>query len=107
MSRARLTSGKSAPLPLNTIDETGHTYGDLTVLDYSHADPAQKAMWRCRCVCGAICIRAGRKLRAAACASCGCRKADPLYRSAVRMQMPARKRKAIARLAAAARWRSK
>ena len=51
------------------IDISGHKFGRLTVVAYSHG---QRAMWRCSCECGSSCIVSGKNLRRGETKSCGC-----------------------------------
>lgn len=53
------------------IDETGHRYGRLTVIEYAGSSN-KKAMWRCKCDCGREKIVAGSYLRSGFVKSCGC-----------------------------------
>ena len=57
------------------IDETGHKYGKLTVID-RNTDPTKRvdgrAMWNCQCDCGNTCIVSGKLLRDGHVSSCGC-----------------------------------
>ncbi|MCC6301777.1 MAG: hypothetical protein IT489_03135 [Gammaproteobacteria bacterium] len=99
------------PLPPNTIDEAGHRYGRLVVLDYAGreggaAAPHGPAVWRCRCDCGALHLVRGARLRAGRVVSCGCERSDPAIRQAARLKVPPKRRRAIAKLGAAARLRS-
>jgi hypothetical protein len=64
------------PLPRNTTDETGHTYGRLTVQSYAGLLD-RKAAWLCRCECGRL--------------------------ATARLKVPSRRRKQIAKLGGAAR----
>jgi|SRR5579859_530337 len=99
------------PLPKNTTDEIGHTYGRLKVLEYAGRTEPEgarrggKAIWLCRCECGARVAVSGSKLRAGKVVSCGCWRADPGVRQAARNQTPAKRRKQIAQMGAAARWK--
>ena len=46
------------------IDETGHVYGNLRVLDLAAALPGNPgARWLCRCACGREIVIRGRSLR--------------------------------------------
>ena len=54
------------------IDETGRTYGRLTVLTYAYTDGHGGAHWRCTCACGNTVIVDGHHLRSGAVRSCGC-----------------------------------
>ena len=91
-------------LPPNTLDETGHRYGRLVVLEYAgREEPTAKgrggfARWRCRCDCGKETTVRGKRLREGRVTSCGCYRADPAVRQAARFRTSARRRKAIARM---------
>lgn len=54
------------------IDETGNTYGLLTVIEYAGSTPKQDALWLCKCQCGNTKIVNGRDLRNGHTSSCGC-----------------------------------
>ena len=61
------------------IDETGKTYGWLTVLEKAPSPPVlagenKLALWRCRCRCGRERIVKGHDLRRGLVKSCGCRR---------------------------------
>lgn len=60
------------------VDLTGQEIGFLTVLSRAGSSAHGKALWRCRCKCGAEIIRAAGELRKAQlngiAASCGCEK---------------------------------
>lgn len=62
---------KHAPRPNRAIDETGRTYGRLTVLE---RDPDSKhgVSWICRCECGRLTSVLGKNLRKGLTVSCGC-----------------------------------
>jgi hypothetical protein len=53
-------------------DETGHHYGRLTVLEFSHLNKHHCAMWLCECGCGQQCVVLGSALRRGVTQSCGC-----------------------------------
>lgn len=53
-------------------DETGKTYGNLTVLGFSHYDKQGLANWRVRCKCGTEFTVVGNSLRFNKTVSCGC-----------------------------------
>lgn len=53
------------------IDETGNTYGELTVLERAARDGHTEAYWRCRCTCGEETVVLGSHLRRGATRSCG------------------------------------
>ena len=57
----------------NIIDETGHQYGQLTVIKREGTKRGQAA-WLCQCSCGNTTIVAGHDLRAGNTKSCGCQK---------------------------------
>jgi hypothetical protein len=46
------------------IDETGNTYGEWTVLGFSHVNKYGNYAWKCRCVCGRTVAVLGSSLRA-------------------------------------------
>ena len=54
------------------IDETGNTYGLLTVIEYAGSSPKQDALWLCKCQCGNTKIVNGQDLRNGHTSSCGC-----------------------------------
>ena len=58
------------------IDETGNTYGYLTVLRRAENVPPKdgRAQWVCRCKCGNEIITTGKLLRNGSKLSCGCMK---------------------------------
>lgn len=94
---------KPLELPPRAKDETGERYGRLTVVAFAGALKTH-AMWKCRCDCGQITLVSGRKLRTGTTVSCGCARADAEVRRAARLATPKRKRRAIAKLGARARW---
>ena len=55
----------------NIIDETGNSYGKLTVISLEKIDK-HCAFWNCKCECGNEIIVAGNHLRTGHTASCGC-----------------------------------
>lgn len=56
----------------NFIDETGHKYGELTVLYRAENTKNGRAMWHCRCSCGNELDVLGKSLRNGNTKSCGC-----------------------------------
>ena len=54
------------------VDETGHTYGLLTVVGRAET-ASTSAAWRCRCACGGERIALGSNLRNGNVTSCGCK----------------------------------
>lgn len=61
-------------LSTKTIDETGKTYGLLTVLGAVGSrveGRSRRAMWRCRCTCGVEITTRGNRLRSGTATSCG------------------------------------
>lgn len=54
------------------VDETGHQYGDLTVIKRA-GSKSGKAAWECKCSCGKIVICTGDDLRRGNRVSCGCK----------------------------------
>lgn len=86
-------------------DLRGRVFGRLSIP--ATAEPQIRdghAYWPCRCECGAQLWVRGSKLQAGLVVSCGCQRADPEIRRAARWQVPERKRRAIARAGAKARW---
>ena len=64
------------------IDETGHTYGRLTVLyRIPNTTPAK---WHCKCQCGNECDVVGTALRSGNTKSCGCLQKDRAIESNIR-----------------------
>lgn len=57
------------------IDETGKTYGYLTVIDRAESKDG-RAMWKCKCKCGNECVVSGKLLRSGHTQSCGCLKIE-------------------------------
>lgn len=57
------------------IDETGKTYGYLTVISRAESKDG-RAMWKCKCKCGNECIVPGKVLRSGHTQSCGCLKIE-------------------------------
>jgi hypothetical protein len=94
------------PLPKNTIDETGRTYGQLKVLEFAGVR-AGRAAWLCECACGNRKVISSKQLRATGwegrAISCGCMRANPDVRRAARMVTPARRREEIASMGGEAR----
>lgn len=98
------------PLPKNVVDETGHVYGRLTVLEYAgregESDVSRNgiqirgapALWLCRCECDREVTVRGAKLRSGRVVSCGCFRSDPAVRQGARMEVPAHRRKQIAQM---------
>ena len=54
------------------IDETGHRYGKLVVLERDLEKSTKNAYWKCQCDCGNITTVLGTKLRKGETKSCGC-----------------------------------
>lgn len=46
-----------------TTDETGKTYGLLTVIEHIGKAPSGRAVWLCVCACGKTRTTTGRRLR--------------------------------------------
>lgn len=61
-----------------TKDETGNTYGRLTVLS-RNGSVSKKAAWLCRCLCGETVTVTGDSLRQGNQKSCGCYRRDFTY----------------------------
>lgn len=53
-------------------DETGNTYGYLTVIERAPNNKEGRAMWKCKCKCGNEVIVLGKHLRSGNTKSCGC-----------------------------------
>ncbi|MCC8022368.1 MAG: transcriptional regulator [Clostridiales bacterium] len=81
VNEKNLLSGKSQSCGCRTanrmkqraFDLTGQTFGELTVLERSGSKNS-RAVWLCRCACGALCQVTGQKLRSGQTRHCGCRK---------------------------------
>lgn len=58
------------------INETGNTYGRLTVVRYDHTDKTKGAYWFCICECGCTTVVKGNSLRNGKTKSCGCLKRE-------------------------------
>ena len=59
------------------IDETGHRYGRLTVLEKApKKTPKERIKWRCQCDCGTVLDVYGTSLRNGNTKSCGCLQRD-------------------------------
>lgn len=56
----------------DTIDMTGKTFGNLTVIEVVKLDGRRGAHWKCKCSCGNECIAFGSHLRNGSRISCGC-----------------------------------
>lgn len=54
------------------VDETGHTYGYLTVIERGPNTAQGRATWKCICKCGNECYVEGTQLRSGKTRSCGC-----------------------------------
>lgn len=54
-------------------DLAGRQFGRLTALEQAPRPPGQRgALWRCRCDCGAVVVRAASELKRGNTRSCGC-----------------------------------
>lgn len=66
------------------IDLTGHKYGRLTVIEFSHfkRSPSghKDAYWKCKCDCGNVVIKPSGRLRNGNVRSCGCFRTDEIRR---------------------------
>lgn len=58
-------------MPKKLIDETGHTYGKLTVIESIRRPNDRKTMWHCVCECGNEVYCSGSDLRTGKRTSCG------------------------------------
>lgn len=56
------------------INEIGHKYGRLTVIERIGSNQDKKALWKCKCDCGNEIITTGKNLRNGMVRSCGCLK---------------------------------
>lgn len=54
------------------IDETGNSYGRLTVIGLGEDRKRDKPVWHCLCVCGGTIDAVGSELRRGKVKSCGC-----------------------------------
>ena len=84
----------------------GQRYGVLVVLhEAAHTPGSRQLMYLCRCDCGKTKTARGTRLASGQTVSCGClgyRRSSELHQIA-RAKVPARRRKAIAKLGAKAR----
>lgn len=62
------------------IDVTGHVFGRLTVIGYSHKEGYGKHAWLCECQCGNRVTKITDYLRAGKSRSCGCWEVENLKR---------------------------
>lgn len=76
-----LTSGKTKSCGclrntkmLNSVDLTGKTFGQLTVIEPTKKRIQRKVVWKCKCTCGNICEVLGVNLTTGRTLSCGCSK---------------------------------
>ena len=66
---------------LDTERLVGYRFGDLLVLNFSHATAAYKSYWSCLCDCGKTTVVSGSELGQNKTKSCGCwRKRPPLHK---------------------------
>lgn len=63
------------------IDETGKTYGYLTVIKRVENTKEGRANWLCRCKCGKLLNVSGKSLRSGNTKSCGCYQKEQAVRS--------------------------
>jgi hypothetical protein len=68
MTTTKLITGKPGK---PTIDETGNTYGKLTVIRLAPRED-HRARWECQCACGTTVTRLGFYLRSGKATNCGC-----------------------------------
>lgn len=59
-------------------DVKGRRFGRWLVIEFSHVDHRNRAMWECKCDCGKESVVAGSALLAGTSKSCGCLKLDNL-----------------------------
>ena len=84
-------------------DLRGQVFGRLTAIKLERITHGH-AYWLCQCECGERPVVRGTLLTTGRTVSCGCWRADPDVRRAAREQVPARRRRQIARMGARARW---
>lgn len=53
-------------------NETGNTYGRLTVIEHAYTNPKRGAYFKCICECGRTTVVRGHNLRKGKTKSCGC-----------------------------------
>lgn len=63
------------------IDETGKTYGYLTVIERAENSKEGRARWKCKCKCGNEVIVLGKALRNGNTKSCGCYQKEQAIKS--------------------------
>lgn len=90
-------------MPGQISDLRGRSFGRLTISLRAVPEIRNgRAWWPCTCECGEQpTVRASRLVQGRQ-ISCGCYRADPVVRQVARLQVPARERKEISRLGAAA-----
>lgn len=80
-----------------TIDLTGKTFGQLTVLERGPSTGKKtNAWWTCQCSCGSVVTVDGNKLRNGRAKSCGCKRGEHI--SAAKLAHGDSKRKKVASL---------
>lgn len=93
-------------MPRPPINLVGQRFGQLVAVAIEAASPGDKhARFLCRCDCGETAILRGSHLRSGRAVSCGCagyRRDADAHRKA-RRKVPARRRRAIAKMGARAR----
>ena len=57
---------------MGVINEIGHRYGKLVVIERAPNDSAGRAYWKCQCDCGNFTVVRGTTLRSGVTKSCGC-----------------------------------
>lgn len=77
-------------------DETGHTFGRLTVVERVDNPLRNGSAWRCLCSCGSERVVLGHALRAGITRSCGCLRAETAQRSAERARAAKKAKRATA-----------
>lgn len=78
---------------IDSIDEIGNHYFDLTVIAYAGRGKFRGSNWLCKCICGNECIVPGGHLRAAHRKSCGCRSESKIDETGVNRIYSGYKRK--------------
>jgi len=61
------------------LDITGHVFGKLVVLQFSHKDERGRKYWACQCDCGNTTTVQGSSLKSGLTASCGCSKGSSTH----------------------------
>jgi hypothetical protein len=73
---AKAVGSSVLPSTRDRVDVTGQRFGNLVAIEYSRTEN-KRAMWLCRCDCGATKVVAGKYLRTGGTKSCGCQRGRP------------------------------